>query len=192
MKTLETIVMLATMTILSRIPTDASNDFMRAAFPSRQSGTEWSMPSRGAFERVRGSTETWEDAAYRANAPEGICEAVRSRVQYEHHVNRQDARRDVAQTWLLGFGDCEDFALLIKAMCDNRGFKATIYVFACKQAHQAHAVVVGEQYGSMWMSSNGSFENVLSLEDVRTKVIQEFGWFAGEVTQWVKDAGPAG
>jgi hypothetical protein len=88
----------------------------------------------------------------------------------------------VAGTWLMRVGDYEDFALAIKSMCDLKRFDASIYVLVNERSGEAHAVVVGEEHGRMWMSSNGSFEWMASFEDVQKKVIRELGWFAGRVT----------
>ena len=51
-------------------------------------------------------------------------------------------------------------------------------VIESKAARSAHAVIIGEINGTMWLSSNGSYEEVQSLNAAKETLTRDLGWWA--------------
>lgn len=127
------------------------------------------------------SSQSWDDVARLSSSPKAICAAVQGRVRYTRDMVKEDEWRDGRDTWERGEGDCEDFAAAIKDLCDKKGFKTEIYILKSETARAAHAVTIGEINGSMWISSNGSFEYVQSLDDAKDLIARDLGWHGPDV-----------
>lgn len=125
--------------------------------------------------------QTWDTTARTARDPEAICGAVRSRVKYAADTVPEDEWREGHQTWERRAGDCDDFAVCVDTMCKEKGEASSLYVVASKTTGAAHAVVIGNSNGRMWMSSNGAYENVNSLEDAKDKIARQNGWYTSDV-----------
>ena len=109
---------------------------------------------------------TWDQMEFEGDTPENICALVGKHIGYTGE--EVDTWTPAEQTWGKGTGDCEDFALCILKVCQDKGFDASIHLFySLKDFGQGHAVVIGEQNGKLWVSSNGDYEVVDSLDSVK-------------------------
>lgn len=125
--------------------------------------------------------QTWDTTVRSARDPAAICSAVRSRIRYAADTVPEDEWREGHQTWERRAGDCDDFAACVDTMCKEKGEESSLYVVASKTTGAAHAVVIGNSNGRMWMSSNGAYENVNSLEDAKDKIARQNGWYTSDV-----------
>lgn len=135
-----------------------------------------------SVERRNGASQSWEDVAGRDVSPRAIAEVVKERIQYAPDVVKEDEWRSGRETWARRQGDCEDIAAAVKDLSEANGYKAEIYVVQSKTARSAHAVTIGKTGETMWMSSNGSYEVVKSLDDAKEKIARALGWWVPEVT----------
>ena len=117
---------------------------------------------------------TWDETAEVASTPREICSRVRRRVY--RRKDDSDEWASGRQTWQRGYGDCEDLAACIVSLCRERGIDARVLVFHPAGGRQGHAVVVGKWRGKLWLSSNGWYQRIDSLEDAKRKVAVELGW----------------
>jgi predicted transglutaminase-like cysteine proteinase len=107
--------------------------------------------------------------------PRSVCATVKRHVRYSRDTSPEEEWKDAEDTWSEGTGDCEDFAVLVKQRCRQRGVTAEVYSFYPPKG-SGHAVVIGEWKGRLWMSSNGSFVEISSIEDASCRVAQSQGW----------------
>lgn len=121
-------------------------------------------------------------AAVTGANPKDICRQIKAHVQYAPDTKPEDEWRPAGATLKLGRGDCEDFAGCVVAVCRAKGMLTRVYVLTSKVNERSHAVTIGEQNGGMWMSSNGIYQAVLSLDDAKDKVCREMGWWYDDVT----------
>ncbi len=102
-------------------------------------------------------------------SPREICRMVEKRVSYK--TEKEDKWSPAAETLAAGRGDCEDFAIVIQDVCKANGMDAKVHLyFPSKGGAEGHAVLVGEWNGKMWFSSNGSYEEVRSEDEVKARV----------------------
>ncbi|MBA4387085.1 MAG: hypothetical protein C0404_03830 [Verrucomicrobia bacterium] len=127
------------------------------------------------------STLSWNGVVRRSTSPRDICRAVKGHVRYSRDMLKEDEWRDGKDTWTKAAGDCDDYAATVQDLCKEKGFKAETYVFESRAAHASHAVTIGGTDGTMWLSSNGSYEEVKSMSDAREKLALELGWWAPDV-----------
>lgn len=116
---------------------------------------------------------TWEEIVNSSASPKDVVRLVGRRVRYEQDEGDEwsDARTVIAR----GYGDCEDFASTVVALCSEKGFDAKVAIFFDAEHQVGHAVAIGEWKGQQWMSSNGSFARVLSWEDAHRRLARELG-----------------
>jgi hypothetical protein len=124
---------------------------------------------------------SWNAVVWQSSSPADVCKAVKARVKYVPDVFPEDEWRGGQDTWDKGEGDCEDYAAAVKDLCAEKGFKSDIYVFRSRTARAAHAVTIGEIEGTMWFSSNGSYEEVKSMDAVKEKLCSDLGWWEPDV-----------
>ena len=112
----------------------------------------------------------WAQALSECHTPRDICRMVEKHISYKEESVDQWAT--AKETWERGYGDCEDFAVCIQAMCRELGFHVSVRLYyTLSPSLMGHAVVVGEnEDGSQWFSSNGSFENVDSSREMADRV----------------------
>lgn len=111
----------------------------------------------------------WSEVAKAYETPREICRTVERNVRYV--TERQDQWSAPEATWTNGRGDCEDFAIAIQELCRLSGIPATVHLyFPAGAGREGHAVLVGEWNGKLWLSSNGSYEEVKSEQEVRKRV----------------------
>ncbi len=122
---------------------------------------------------------TWEEIETVVDSPKEICAIVRHTVDYKSDMG--DEWTSGKETWEKGHGDCEDFAIAIIELCEKKGIKASMQVFYPKGSMLAHAVVVGEWKGKTWISSNGWFQTVKSMEHAKREIAFEAGWRSKEI-----------
>jgi len=114
---------------------------------------------------------SWEEAVVEAVTPKEICRMV------ERHVGYQEEWVDtwsLAQaTWKKGSGDCEDFAVAVQDLCRAHGIDTTVELYyPLVGGAVGHAVVVGTWNGRLWLSSNGSYEEMDSQEQIAKRMAQ--------------------
>lgn len=118
-------------------------------------------------------TLTWEEAQTVYKTPQDISAAVRQHVAYREDMG--DEWASGKETWDRGFGDCEDFAACVADLCKAAGIVATIQVFSPKGSFEGHAVAMGSWNGRLWISSNGWYETVKSMDDAKAVIAKEQG-----------------
>ena len=121
--------------------------------------------------------QRWGTVSHAAQQPSDICSAVKQRVKYAHDNVPADEWKAAKETWDTGRGDCEDFAVVVKRLCERQDIKADVYRFYPPKG-QGHAVTIGEHQGLLWMSSNGSYVEVHSIEAAKWIVANKHGWQA--------------
>ena len=114
-----------------------------------------------------------------AVSPQAICEAVRSRIGYT--PDGADHWQTGEETWNRKAGDCEDFAATVRDLCLARGFDAQMVIFQAKTSNAAHAVVIGQSNGTVWISSNGSYRVIENIANAKASVVNELKWYHGDV-----------
>ncbi len=110
----------------------------------------------------------WAEVDRAYAAPREICRLVEKNVRYK--TEKKDHWAHAGETWDRSFGDCEDFAILIQRLCRNGGMDAKVHLYIPSKGGEGHAVLVGEWNGKIWFSSNGSYEEVKSEQDVARRV----------------------
>jgi predicted transglutaminase-like cysteine proteinase len=124
--------------------------------------------SKSWTKRVFGRPE-WEDVAQEYASPREICRLVEKNVRYS--TEKSDQWRTAGETWANGRGDCEDMAILVQELCKISGMETKVHLyFPSSGRREGHAVLVGEWNGKVWFSSNGSYEEVKSEDEVRHRV----------------------
>lgn len=123
---------------------------------------------------------TWEQMEVEGDTPENICALMSKHIGYASED--VDTWMPAEQTWSRGLGDCEDFALCVMKVCQDHGFDASIHLFySLKNLGQGHAVVIGEQDGKLWVSSNGEYEVVENMDEVKECVAGVMDCRAGDL-----------
>ena len=127
----------------------------------------------GWFHRTFG-TLSWNEVIESADSPKDVCAWVKRHVKESDEPD--DKWRSGADVWERGHGNCKNFAAAVADLCRDKGFDATILVVGPRDDSMAHAIVVGQWNGKMWMSDNGRFEIVDSMDDVKHKISKDLGW----------------
>ena len=100
------------------------------------------------------------------NSPHYICALVRGHVRYA--AERKDCWQSAEETCARRAGDCEDFAILVQALCRHIGETCRLVaLFNARLGKEGHVVATG----SCWISSNGEFV----LADPQTELRK---WFS--------------
>lgn len=111
----------------------------------------------------------WADVAREYDSPREICHLVERSIRYS--TEDADQWRAAGITWERGKGDCEDMAIVIQELCKISGMETKLHLyFPSSGKKEGHAVLVGEWNGKIWFSSNGSYEEVKSEQDIRHRV----------------------
>ncbi|HMP76025.1 MAG TPA: transglutaminase domain-containing protein [Kiritimatiellia bacterium] len=111
----------------------------------------------------------WSEAAQSYASPREICRLVEKNIRYK--TEKVDQWATAEETWTRRFGDCEDFAVLIQEIGRLSGLETKVHLYFPPTAgKEGHAVLVGEWEGKIWFSSNGSYEEVKSEDEVRKRV----------------------
>jgi hypothetical protein len=146
-------------------------------------GTAEAGEKRSWFQRAF-SKPSWEQLLVEADTPEALCSLVSKHVGYREEDG--DVWTAAEKTWEKGIGDCEDFALLVKTLCEIKGFDADIELYyTARPRMQGHAIVVGQHNGRKWLSSNGSFRRIDSDEDATRFVANLFFCKPNDI--WTRD-----
>lgn len=123
-----------------------------------------SMQKRGWFKRCF-SKPTWEQAVAECKTPREACRMIQRHITFVDESD--DQWSSSSQTWERGGGDCEDMAICIQTLCRELGFATTLDLYySTKPVTAGHAVLVGKWNGKLWVSSNGSYEEVSSMDEV--------------------------
>ena len=132
-----------------------------------------SPPRQSWFHRMF-HKPTWSEVLEQCESPRDICNIVGRFVGYR--TEEYDRWTSAEETWEQGRGDCEDFAIFIESLCHKLGFSATVNLyFPSGLRGEGHAVAVGTWNGQIWMSSNGSYREVESIDDVKESVARMYG-----------------
>jgi hypothetical protein len=130
-------------------------------------------PRQSWFHRVF-HKPTWSEVLEQCESPRDVCNVVSRFIGYRSEDI--DRWTSAEETWQRGRGDCEDFATCIEAICYKLGFNTTINLyFPSGLRGDGHAVAVGSWNGKVWMSSNGSYEEVSSIAEVKETVARMYG-----------------
>ena len=132
----------------------------------------------GWTRRVFG-TLTWEEVPTVCKTPQEICSAVRHHVTYKEDLEERWASG--METWNNKSGDCKDFATCVIDLCKAVGIEAQMKIFCPKGSWVGHAVVIGQCNGRLWISSNGWYEEVESLDAAKAAIARELGWRQKEI-----------
>lgn len=125
-------------------------------------------PARSWFSKAFGSP-AWVEIAKAYETPREICRVIERNIRYVTEKADQWSRAE--DTWSRGRGDCEDFAICIQELCGMSGIPASVHLyFPAGAGKEGHAVLVGEWNGKTWFSSNGSYEEVGSEQEVKRRV----------------------
>ena len=117
---------------------------------------------------------SWEEVGNVVETPRQICVKVRQNVRYSEDFNDQWAGG--RETWEKGAGDCEDIAACVVDLCKRKNMPAAIIVFCPDDSLEGHALALGKTDRGYWISSNGWYEEVKSLEEAKDEVARELGW----------------
>jgi hypothetical protein len=122
------------------------------------------------FERM-----SWEKGVATADCPKCVATLVYRHIRFDSNLGERWS--DGKATWDRGFGDCKAMATAVTQMCKEAGIDAnvTILVFSTHR-FEGHAVATGTWKGRMWISSNGCFEYVDSIQHAAELVAKEMGW----------------
>ena len=123
---------------------------------------------------------TWSEVLEQCKTPRDVCNTVGRYVGYR--TEDVDRWTSAEETWQAGRGDCEDMAVCIETLCHELGFSATVNLYYSKDPrYEGHAVAVGTWGGRMWMSSNGSYEEVDSIDEVKESIARMYGCSGDEL-----------
>jgi len=112
---------------------------------------------------------TWQELLAQCNSPKEVCRVVNRFVGYR--AEDVDLWTSPQETWSNGRGDCEDYATLVQRLCRELGVETSVQLFfPSGTGGEGHAIVVGNWNGQMWLSSNGSYEEIGSVEEIRESV----------------------
>jgi predicted transglutaminase-like cysteine proteinase len=141
------------------------------------------FPSARTQNRVarQNDANSWSGAADKSSTARAVASAVKRRIKYSRDMFKEDEWRPGKDTWDRQKGDCEDFAATVNVLCAKNGIQSEIIVLRSKTARAAHAVAVGNRNGSVWVSSNGGYEEYQSTADAKQAMVRELGWHAPDV-----------
>ena len=122
---------------------------------------------------------TWEQVQTVNKTPKSVCAAVRHQVRYAEDIG--DNWTTGKETWDKKKGDCEDYAACVVDLCQAAGIEASIHIYCPKGSWEAHAVVIGSWNGQLWISSNGWYENIESMDEAKKVVAKAAGWRHREI-----------
>jgi len=122
---------------------------------------------------------TWDEIQTVGKTPEQICKIVRRHIRYA--ADQGDDWATGQETWEKKQGDCEDFAACVVDLCKAAGLEATIQIFYPKGSWEGHAAVIGSWGGQLWVSSNGWYETVKSMDDAKAVIAKELAWRHKEI-----------
>jgi predicted transglutaminase-like cysteine proteinase len=145
-------------------------------------GTSLRFSNRQATATASRSTGTYQVSQTATTAASRACQTVQQRVTYRSDVQATDEWRSGEETLASGWGDCEDMAAAVKSVCHTRGITSNIYIVRARALRAGHAITIGGSEGRMWMSSNGSYRDIRSIDDARQIIAREFGWKNVKVT----------
>ena len=147
--------------LISAVPAVNAQNVAAAALSGSSISPSWAKRTFGSMD--------WAEAAQSYATPREICRLVEKNVRYK--TEKVDQWATAEETWTRRSGGCEDFAVLIQQLAQISGMQSKVHLYFPPTAgNEGHAVLVGEWNGKIWFSSNGSYEEVKSEEDVRKRV----------------------
>jgi len=112
---------------------------------------------------------TWEQAVSECATPRDVCRMVERHVSYKAEAVDQWAT--ARETWKRGAGDCKHFAVCVQTLCKELGFEGSIKLYySASSVAAGHAIAIGTWNGQLWLSSNGSYEEIASEKDAAERV----------------------
>jgi predicted transglutaminase-like cysteine proteinase len=147
----------------------AASMISTASAQSVASATTESPASSKSFASKLFGQSDWTEIQKEYATPREICRLIEKNVRYT--TEKVDNWSSASETWARGRGDCEDFAILIQDLCRISGMSTKVHLyFPATGGREGHAVLVGEWNGKTWFSSNGSYEEVKSEDEVKSRV----------------------
>ena len=112
----------------------------------------------------------WAQARSECITPRDVCRMVEKHISYREDT--VDLWASAKETWERGYGDCKDMAICVQTMCRELKFEVSVQLFyTLSPSLTGHAIATGESGdGSLWFSSNGSFEKVRSSKEIADRV----------------------
>jgi predicted transglutaminase-like cysteine proteinase len=95
-----------------------------------------------------------------------VCRLVKRHVGWEAEI--VDKWENPQTTWERGYGDCDDFAILVQSLCMEIGIESHVRLFYPMSGKEGHAVVVGDK--DSWMSSNGEYVQTNGMDEIRKQL----------------------
>jgi len=117
---------------------------------------------------------TFDEVILKVHTPVEICSSVKHRVMYRSDV--VDEWATGKEAWDRSYGDCEDIATTIHDICSKKNIWSKMFMFYPENGLESHVIVVGNWKGKIWFASNGWFEYVSSVSDIKGKVAHEMRW----------------
>ena len=124
-------------------------------------------------------TLTWDEIQTVVKTPRSISSAVRTHIRYAD--DQPDNWATGKEAWEKKQGDCKSYAACVIDLCKAAGIQAEIKIFFPRGSGEGHAVVVGSLKGQLWISSNGWYQTVTSMDDAKRTIAREAGWRHREI-----------
>ena len=106
----------------------------------------------------------YEEAFSAATTVSQICTIVTRWIS--PRAETVDEWSSAEETWKRGYGDCEDFAVLVAAQCARIGIDADIYAFWAVGRPEGHAIVIGQD----WLADMGEYLGGVTFQDALTLI----------------------
>jgi hypothetical protein len=132
----------------------------------------------------------WSEVVELSKAPRDICRYVNRQVSYRSDFNNETNVPDGKVVFARGYGDCDDIAKSVVALCHEKRFAAEMVILWPKGDIAGlwpkgeiigHAIVIGNWAGQLWMSSNGKYEIVPSVSHAIKRITLRMGWKNADV-----------
>lgn len=111
---------------------------------------------------------------------EQLFKFVKRHIKYKSEKN--DSWTPPEETLKRGYGDCEDFALVVKDLCQKNGYICKIFVAFQKglDGRTGHVYCLVENVGnpqSYWLTSNGDYyKSIGSILDGQKLMYKKLAW----------------
>lgn len=119
---------------------------------------------------------SWEYVVKNSSDPSYICYYVRNGMNYMTDNHFSDNWVDSKTAFKDGFGDCEEFATVVRDMCAEKGIESDIYIVYSDKEIKAHAITIGKFGGEMWMASNAVYYDIKSVQDALDICVKTLDW----------------
>ena len=116
----------------------------------------------------------FEEACIVYETPRKICHAVKQRISYRPDMFEEWTNGE--QIWKRGYGDCEDFVIVISDICSDNKISTEMYLLYPENGFKGHMIIVGGKDKQLWFASNGNYYEASSFSDIKKKIIRQLRW----------------